>query len=234
MAGSTLAAVVESVLDALVQRGFLPASKHPLASAALVGAVKPTGVDGKQHGSRSRIRRASSKGADSQHDSSGEFFRMLEPDKGEEALDLLLAHVAFVDAPVMAFVRLAVPIDAGEWLACSSLHTSLDAGAWLRSSDLTLLILRSPARTGVLGSWEMPPRRLAAYFLVLQPAHSQSPTISTLAHLVSPMAFHPLHPPCVRFTQVWKGTLLSVTFSFYSAPRPMPPPPPRWHTPSPG
>ena len=31
-----------------------------------------------------------------------EWFAMLEPDVGEEALDLLVAHVAFVDQPVMA------------------------------------------------------------------------------------------------------------------------------------
>ena len=41
------------------------------------------------------------------------WFRMLEPEAEEEALDLLIAHVAFVDAPVMAFVRCAQPVDAG-------------------------------------------------------------------------------------------------------------------------
>ena len=38
---------------------------------------------------------------------------MLEPDKGEEALDMLLAHVAFVDKQLVSFVRLKSPIDAG-------------------------------------------------------------------------------------------------------------------------
>ena len=42
-----------------------------------------------------------------------EWFHMLEPDAGEEALDLLLAHVPFVEQQVMAFVRLQTAIDAG-------------------------------------------------------------------------------------------------------------------------
>lgn len=39
--------------------------------------------------------------------------KMLAPDADEEALDLVLAHVAFVDKPIMAFVRCAHSIDAG-------------------------------------------------------------------------------------------------------------------------
>ena len=35
------------------------------------------------------------------------------PTAGEEALDLLIAHVGFVSEPVLSFVRLAHPIDAG-------------------------------------------------------------------------------------------------------------------------
>ena len=39
---------------------------------------------------------------------------MLAPEAdGQEALDLLIAHVAFVDVPVMAFVRCAEAVDAG-------------------------------------------------------------------------------------------------------------------------
>lgn len=38
---------------------------------------------------------------------------MLAPDADEEALDLLIAHVPFVDKPAMAFVRCAEAIDAG-------------------------------------------------------------------------------------------------------------------------
>jgi len=42
-----------------------------------------------------------------------DWFAMLAPDADEEALDLLIAHVSFVDKPVMAFVRCAEAIDAG-------------------------------------------------------------------------------------------------------------------------
>lgn len=41
------------------------------------------------------------------------WYNMLSPDAGEEALDLLIAHVPFVEKPVMAFVRCASVIDAG-------------------------------------------------------------------------------------------------------------------------
>ena len=42
-----------------------------------------------------------------------DWYRMLEPEADEEALDLLIAHVAFVETPVMAFVRCVQSIDAG-------------------------------------------------------------------------------------------------------------------------
>jgi Na+/H+ antiporter NhaA/mannitol/fructose-specific phosphotransferase system IIA component (Ntr-type) len=42
-----------------------------------------------------------------------DWFSMLAPDADEEALDLLIAHVAFVTEPVVAFVRCAQSVDAG-------------------------------------------------------------------------------------------------------------------------
>jgi len=41
-----------------------------------------------------------------------DWYAMLTPNADEEALDLLLAHVTFVDSPLMAFVRCTQPIDA--------------------------------------------------------------------------------------------------------------------------
>lgn len=89
--GSTLAVVVDRVLAALVAQNALPAESFTLAKHALSGSQltnRPT-VD------EPRV-------------------KMLEPDRGEEALDLLLAHVPFVERQVLAFVRLKSAIDAGD------------------------------------------------------------------------------------------------------------------------
>jgi len=51
--------------------------------------------------------------AEQENDESREWYSMLAPDADEEALDLLIAHVAFVSEPVLAFVRCAQPVDAG-------------------------------------------------------------------------------------------------------------------------
>ena len=115
VAGSTLAAVIEEVLSALVECGHLDPSKHPLASAALAGAINPLtlGRNRKTLDRKTKSLDVVVSGSESRATDGDGSFKMLEPDQDEEALDLLLAHVAFVDQPVMAFARLAAPIDAG-------------------------------------------------------------------------------------------------------------------------
>ena len=51
---------------------------------------------------------------DEQNDDREEdWFRLLDPEKGEEACDILLTHVDFLSAPLIAFARLTTSIDAG-------------------------------------------------------------------------------------------------------------------------
>jgi hypothetical protein len=108
--GATLSAVMETVISGLVTSKLLPADCAELARAALSGADKPGGPRAK---GRSLLRPfvPRSDGKD--------WLRMLEPEKGEEALDLLLAHVPFVSQQTIAFVRLKKPIDAGEHARCA-------------------------------------------------------------------------------------------------------------------
>jgi hypothetical protein len=46
-------------------------------------------------------------------DQNQDWFHLLDPDVGEEACDIILAHVDFLDRPVVAFIRLKEAIDAG-------------------------------------------------------------------------------------------------------------------------
>ena len=127
--GSTLAEVVQTVLGALVAQGALSEAARPLAAKALAGARRPVkpqceGAPASTSAhlrAPSRSRRAAQRAA-GQGDSSeaglaaqnrADNLKMLEPDKGEEALDLILARVPFVTRRVVAFVRLRRPIDAG-------------------------------------------------------------------------------------------------------------------------
>ena len=83
--GTTFATVIDTVLRALVAQGKLEPSKLPLAVQALSGAS---------------LHHPGPAAADSANPlpNAGERtdWVMLEPDSGEEALDLMLAHVPFV------------------------------------------------------------------------------------------------------------------------------------------
>ena len=118
--GATLQSIIDQVLSKLVTTATLSQVARAQASKALAGARKPKALgngSGKSLPGSVGLAVAglTSNNAGSRQDEADarEWFSMLKPDKGEEALDLILAHVTFVEVPVMAFVRLKTPIDAG-------------------------------------------------------------------------------------------------------------------------
>lgn len=211
MGGSSLAEVVQSVLGALVSQGALSEETRPLAAKALAGARKPVmpqcegapassaAATAARSLSRGRLRAAGSSGLAA--GSSGlaadqdraDNLRMLEPDKGEEALDLILAHVPFVTSRAVAFVRLRSPIDAG--LEGHAVSAAADSSG-------VLCISSTSAATSALCPRPQPlvprlhPVVALSSSLIIQAAFAHAaPTLQPLPRTPTPLATRfPPHP----------------------------------------
>ena len=129
MVATSLASVTEQVLNTFVAAGSLETASLPSALRLLSGARKPKDhtVHGASslkrgsllvHGALARVpgHHSAHNGGSSTHGETAEDrenHKLLQPDEGEEALDLILAHVDFIRQTTVAFVRLQKPIDAG-------------------------------------------------------------------------------------------------------------------------
>jgi len=113
----SLREIAEAMLQRLVAGGLLAAEQHERVAEALLSAKRlAPGPDSPNRGPtvaprrRPRRRMAGFEASDAEAD---ELFHMLDPEKGEEAASLLLAHLGFLTEPMVAFARLATPVDLG-------------------------------------------------------------------------------------------------------------------------
>ena len=112
VAATSLEGVFDTVLAQMVASGKLSEASIPSATKLLAGARNPNmpRVPGRASVISSSVLQSDGSGTVQQNK---DWFHMLKPEKGEEALDLIVAHVEFVSEAVMSFVRLATPIDSG-------------------------------------------------------------------------------------------------------------------------
>ncbi|EOD06179.1 Na+/H+ antiporter [Emiliania huxleyi CCMP1516] len=106
----SLREIAEVMLQRLVEGGLLAAEQHAQVAEVLLSAKRlGRPVEGGEVGTPLR-RIAGFEASDAEAD---ELFHMLDPEKGEEAASLLLAHLDFISEPIVTFARLATPVDLG-------------------------------------------------------------------------------------------------------------------------
>ena len=105
---ATFAAAIQEVLAIFVAQGALREADRALATKTLARARK-SDMHGamKVGGLKTPMGLRARKGADVDN------VKMLAPDKGEEAFNLLVAHVPYVQRQALVFVRLRRAIEAG-------------------------------------------------------------------------------------------------------------------------